>query len=75
LLLQKKKKKSGWEEWIEGFIARPLMIVIPAHQIVNGIAWKVKQNNSQLNPVTHRIIKTLVYSCHPEQAMTRLALW
>jgi hypothetical protein len=49
-----------------GFIATPLMIFIPAHQIINCIALQVKLINSQLNPVSYRIIKTLGHSSQPE---------
>jgi hypothetical protein len=40
-----KNLKSGWEEWTEGFIAIPLMIFIPAYQIMNSIILQVKLIN------------------------------
>jgi len=62
--------KPGREEWAEGFIAIPLMIFIPAHHITNNIALQFNLINSQLNQVSHRIRKTLVYSSRPDYATT-----
>ena len=73
LTAAKRNLKSLWEEWTERFMTILIKIFIPAHKIMNSIAPQFNLINSQLNPVSYLIIKTLVDASHDEYATIRFS--